>query len=119
MEWGVILEKVLMVVIEVLLPFLLVMVIRWVMKQYEYLHAKLTVEQQQFIDSMAMSLVLAAEQVGLKDELLAEGEAKKEWVITRLEAAAQEKGINIDVHSLSDAIEAAVHKAFKMYKEQG
>lgn len=119
MDWGVIIEKVLLVVIEVLLPFLLVFAIRWLMKQAEYLQAKLTVEQRQFIETTAMSLVLAAEQIGLKDELLAAGEAKKEWVIVRLEEAAREHGINMDIHALSDAIEAAVHKAFKLVKEQG
>lgn len=114
MEWGVLLEKLLLGVIEGLLPFLLFFLIQWVMRQVDYVKAKLTTEQRQFVETMAMSLVLAAEQVGLKDELLTAGEEKKQWVLTRLEASLKENNIYMDLGALSDAVESAVHKAFKL-----
>ena len=113
-NWSEIIQQSLLVIIQVLLPIALVFIINWIRKQSTLLETKISAEQLELVRSMVSQLVLAAEQVGLKDSLLAAGDAKKEWVLMKLEEQLSAKGINIDLNILSDEVEAAVHRAFKL-----
>ena len=118
-DWGLILQTILMVIINVALPVVLVAVIKWVRLKIDEVKSKIDTQTLSIVNTLAMQLVLAAEQSGLKDQLLQEGAAKKEWVIAQLSQSLAEKGIHMDIQALSNAIEAAVYEAFKQSKPSG
>jgi hypothetical protein len=107
-------QTLLLTLIQVLVPVFLGFAIVWVKGQIEAGKAKLSKEQLDMMTSLAQKFVLAAEQNGLTGAIKDEAAAKKEWALLRLESEMDQRGIHMDVRLLSDAIESAVHEAFKM-----
>jgi len=68
------------------------------------------------LSGIVQANVRAAEQLGLKDELLQSGQAKKLWVLKQVELAAERIGIEIDANELSNMIETAVWDEFNRLK---
>jgi len=117
MDTSALLQKVLEVVIQVALPFVLAMLFAWLRQQYLKVKAQIPVEQFEFAANLAEQFVLAAEQTGLKDELLKLGQDKKEWVLSHLDAELQKRGVKLDLAVLSALVESAVYSAITMFKE--
>jgi hypothetical protein len=106
-------QTILMVAIQVLLPILLGFAVLWIKQQIEVGKTKLSKEQLDLLQTLAQQYVMAAEQTGLTNELLKEGTAKKEWVLARMESEVSKRGLSIDVRMLSDLVESEVYKAFR------
>lgn len=115
LEIGSLIQTVLVIIIQVLLPVALGYVVMWLKAKVEEVKARIPAEQLEFATVLAQQLVMAAEQSGLSGQIAAEGKAKKEWVIARLQLALEEKGIKMDVKYLSDLIEGEVYRVFKAY----
>lgn len=112
-QYSELIQSLLITMIQVLLPVLLAYCVAWVKKQYELVRARIPAEQLAFLDALIAQFVLAAEQSGLSGQIANEGAAKKEWVILRLQEAAEKYGLKLDMNEISDLIEAKVYEAFK------
>jgi hypothetical protein len=95
-------------IIQILLPILLTAAVGYLFRQYQIVTARIPAEQLELARQIVRSLVLAAEQTGLVGAIKNEGEAKKEWVLQRAEEYLLSKGVKLDLHLLSDLIEAEV-----------
>lgn len=113
MEYSELLQKSLEVAIQVLLPVVLGFLVVFIRAKIAEVKSKIPQEQMQFASALAKMLVLAAEQNGLIGALEDVGEEKKRWVMGMLDQALKERGIVLDLETLSAMIEAAVHEAFK------
>lgn len=113
------LQTLLETVIVVFVPILASILAAYLKKTLDQAKQKLTDQQYIFISNVLSDFVRAAEQTGLKDELLKEGSAKKEWVLNESAAYLESKGIKIDVKELSVLIENAVLDNFNWGKLSG
>jgi hypothetical protein len=113
MDYDALLQSVLTTLIEVLLPVLLGVVIYWIKQQAALVKARIPAEQLEFASGLARQFVLAAEQSGLAGYIKDAGLEKKEWVLLRLESALAQKGIRLDMRTLSDLVEAQVYDAIR------
>jgi hypothetical protein len=104
-------------VIQVLLPIILALVAAVLYKYYQKVKVGANADQVEFIEMIVRQLILSAEQTGLKDALLKEGEAKKVWVIEQATKALAAKGIKIDLAYLSTIIEKIVYEEFTTWKK--
>lgn len=102
------LQTIVITIIQVMAPIIAGLVIRLFLLQISKIKASLTSEEYEFASKLAKQLVLAAEQNGLKDQFLAEGSAKKEYVLSHMEALLKSKGIKLNIRMISDIVEAAV-----------
>jgi len=111
-DWGSIVEKVLLAVIAVALPILLKMLADWLqLKRDEF--ENLVGEELSFALADAVRIaVLAAEQSGLAKLIEDTAEAKKRYAFDIAERYLHERGFNIDLDLISAAIEAAVKERF-------
>jgi hypothetical protein len=58
-------------------------------------------------------LIQAAEQSGVKDDIVRTGAEKKAWVLDRASTLLAERGItDIDIETLSDLVEASIMQGF-------
>jgi hypothetical protein len=111
-EWGTLLQPILVTLIQILLPVILGALALWLKELIAGARAKLSTEQLAFMESLASQLVLAAEQSGLTGAISDLGAEKKQWVIDQLQAVADAKHIKLDMDQLSALVEAAVVAAF-------
>ena len=110
-----ILQLVLVTSIQVILPVILTaVVIPLIQVASHYLKNKLSASDLAVAIELTRQFVLAAEQNGLKDEVMGLAANKKAYVINRLETELARKGIHLNMELLSDLIEAQVHDAFKL-----
>lgn len=112
------LQKTLETVITVLLPVLLAYAVAWLKVQTDKIKASISTEEWNFAVSLVDKLVIAAEQTGLKDELLKEGAAKKAWVLEQAQAALNAKNIKIDVAVLAAIVEDTVYNELNWKRNQ-
>ena len=110
------LQTLLETLIVVFLPILLSLLGAYLKKLLDQATQKLTDQQYKFIGEVIDNLVRAAEQTGLKDELLKEGSAKKEWVLKEASAYLVGKGIKLDLDELSALVESLVLENFNWNK---
>ena len=113
MEWSGVLQTIVEMALEILLPVVLGFAVVWLRAQIQNQKAKLDADQLAMAEAFVSSFVFAAEQSGLSEQISAAGEAKKEWVIAQVQAALDAKGIALDIEVISGLIEAAVYKAWK------
>lgn len=111
-EWGVVLQMLLVTLINVFVPILAGATIILVKNLIVKVKASVDAEKLAYVEALVESLVLAAEQSGLSGELSKIGAEKKAWVIQRLEEELAKRGIKMDVKMLSDLVEAAVWRSF-------
>jgi hypothetical protein len=111
-EWGIVLQQILIVVLNILLPVVLGYAALWIRGLVAQGKAKLTAEQLAIATSFVESFVFAAEQSGLTGTIEDIGEAKKAWVLERVQTALDAQGISIDVEVIADLIEAHVYKSW-------
>lgn len=112
------LQVVLDTLIRLLLPILLTAAVGYFYRQYQVLSARIPAEQLLLAQEIVRQLVLAAEQAGLTDAIQNEGEVKKEWVLQRAEEYLASKGIKLDLHTLSNLVEAQVLESLNFEKYQ-
>lgn len=111
-DYGKLIQMALETVIVVFLPVLLAYAVAWVNQQTRLLKAGETKATYEYTVGVVRDLVQAAEQIGLKQELLTIGADKKAWVMAQAEASLAQKGIHMDVSALSAVVEAQVYQAF-------
>jgi hypothetical protein len=111
-------QTLLMTLIQVMVPVLLGFLVALSKTIIDQAKSRMSQEQLAFASDLARQLVLAAEQNGLTGAIKDEAAAKKEWVILRLESELAKRGVKLDIHVLSDLIEAAVHETFKLPKAE-
>lgn len=117
-DWGEIIQAVLMTLIQVLLPFLIVGLLVLIRTLWQKYKAQLSVEQLTFITKLIENFVKAAEQQGLTGIISREGAAKKRWVIDRAEETLLAKGLKIDLDEISDLIESIYYDTIKRWKDE-
>lgn len=108
MDYNEMLQLVFELAITILLPIFLGMAIGAVRTWWTSVKARIPQEQYEFAFVLAKQLVLAAEQSGLAGMIKNDAETKKNWVLDRMEKGLADNGIELDLHTLSDMIEAAV-----------
>jgi len=110
-----ILQSLLVTIIQVIVPVILTAVVVPLAKVgIDYLRSKVSEGNLAVAIELSRQLVLAAEQNGLKDDLMNLAVNKKSYVLDRLQAELALKGIHLDITLLSDLIEAQVHESFKL-----
>jgi len=110
------LQTLLETLIVVFLPIILSLLGAYLKKLLDQATQKLTDAQYKFVSEVIDNLVRAAEQTGLKNELLKEGSAKKEWVLKEASAYLVGKGIKLDLDELSALVESLVLENFNWNK---
>lgn len=118
MEYSILIQKALEVVITVLLPVVLGYLVILLKSVGEKIKQQVGKEQWEVVSTLAGQFVSAAEQLGLKDEALAVGEAKKQWVLEQLQGELSRRKINIDVATLAALIEAVVYDELNWTKRK-
>ena len=63
------------------------------------------------INWMLRTLVMAAEQSWLRDEVLRQGEEKREWVLAEARRWLEEVGFPVDVQAIEEELELIVERA--------
>lgn len=92
-------------------PILIAFVIGWVRQLMAKAKASVTTEQWLLLQSLAATVVAAAEQSGLAGQIAATGQAKKAWAISELTRLAEEHGLTgLDLGTLSSIIEGEVFR---------
>jgi hypothetical protein len=112
MDESILLQKLLEVAIQVLVPILLGLV--GVLVKEAWAWVKAHVDQTKLETAMAVieALVKAAEQNGLKDELFKVGANKKAYVMDLAAAELAKHNIVLDLETLSAMVESAVYDEF-------
>ena len=88
----------------------LVLFLRPVLQRWdEKMAAEVGARQWRLFKDLVVQFVLAAEQRGAWDDLLKEGEAKKQWVIDKTTQACLDRGFNFSPQEVDAAVEEAVH----------
>jgi hypothetical protein len=108
MDWNSILQPFLVTLIQVFTPIVLAGLFALIRILIEQIKTNVDATKLALATSLAQQFVMAAEQSGLAGAIAAEGKAKKEWALSRLEMEMAKRGIKIDAHVLSDLIESAV-----------
>jgi hypothetical protein len=94
------------------IPILIAFLFQWLRQRGQEWRARLTVQQQQFIDSAIGMAVRAAEQSGLAGQLAGGGAAKKAYAIKAAQDYLNRLGVQVDVSGLANLVEAEVNKQF-------
>lgn len=110
------LTAVAMQVLAILLPVAIGYAVLLINSALKYLKARIGEQKYQEVYDFIRLLVLAAEQTGLKGDVLATGAEKKKWVLDRIQSYVDEKGYPINVADLSSMIEAAVMEEINRHK---
>ena len=112
MDWGKLFTDFVVVAIEILLPVVLIAIVAWLRpllkRADEKMASEIGLANWAFFKSLAIQYVLAAEQRGLWDDLLSEGDARKRWTIQRLQEACDRYGLGIGIAEIDAAVEDAV-----------
>ena len=102
-SWSQIAGDVVTQILRVVLPFLIILVIKWVME----IGLKIREEKPEFeamLDYAARMAVFAAEQLYGAGK----GDEKKKYAIESVQNYLYERGINVNLAIITDAIESAV-----------
>ncbi|MBI4772074.1 MAG: hypothetical protein HY784_17075 [Chloroflexi bacterium] len=84
----------------------------WLRQRAQELHSRLTVQQQQLVDTVISSVVRAAQQQGIVGELKTGG-AKREYALKMASGFLARYGITgLDLSKLAALVEAEVNKQF-------
>ncbi len=94
------------------IPIVVVFLFQWLRQKEAEVRARLTVQQQQFVDTAVSLAVRAAEQAGLSNQLAGGGQAKKAYAVKAVQDYLNRLGIKVDVNLLVTLLEAEVHKQF-------
>lgn len=79
----------------------------------EQLRARLGKEQFELLGMLARQAVMAAEQAGLTQGLINAGAEKKHQAMTSIQNELDRRGIQLNVETIADAVEAAVWSEIK------
>lgn len=113
MDWNEVLTNILVALITAFVPVIGTLVVTYVRKQIAKLDklaaAEIGEQQWYLIKTLVNQFVDAAEQLGVWNDLLKEGKAKKKWVMEQMDKALQHYGIDLDEELISAAIESSVH----------
>ena len=101
-------QAILSVVVSVVVPALAYFVASWLRAQAGMLRAKMTTEQQKFVDGLIYDLVAAAEQYDLAGIAKRSGEQKKAWVVRKAQEKLDSAGLKWDAATLADIVEAKI-----------
>lgn len=112
------LQKLLETLIVVFVPILASLLGVYLKRLVDQAGQKLTAQQREFVSGVISDFVKAAEQTGLKNELLKVGTEKKQWVLREASAYLVGKGIKLDLDELSSLIESAVLDNFNWGRTQ-
>lgn len=104
--------QLLQLVLEALLPVLAVMAIKWVQVLIKNGIAKLEPNVQDILNEGVRIAVLAAEQMGLSQQL----QEKKAFALEMAQLYLAEHGVELDIEVIAAAIEAAVMDEFNRGK---
>ncbi|NIP51918.1 MAG: hypothetical protein GWN00_33305 [Aliifodinibius sp.] len=111
-DWNEILTNLLIAAVTTTLPVFLGLLWAWVRPLLKRLDAEAAARigavEWDFIKAMVAQFVAAAEQRGVWDDLLADGKAKKTWVLRNVDAYLRKYGIDLDESLIDAAIEEAV-----------
>lgn len=113
-----ILQALLETLITVLVPVLATFAIAGIRVWMTKAQASIPAEQLAFASSLAKEFVKAAEQSGLAGLIADEGREKKAFVISKMEAVLEQKGIKIDMDVISALVESAVYEAVTQSKQE-
>lgn len=111
-----ILQSVLKVLIDVLLPVVLVAVVAGIKELIAWVKGRIKEQHLEIALALAAEVVKAAEQNGLAGYIKNEAQVKREWALAQLELALAKRGIRLDLDELYLLIEAQVMEAFNQYK---
>lgn len=112
-------ELLLQATILVVVPALATIFAKWLLVKVDATKASIPSEVLWTIEAVAKMVVEAAEQSGLKDELLAEGADKKAWAMQYGEdLLRQQLGLHLDLNKLGDAFWESVLKGLNVAVEQ-
>ena len=109
--WADFVSILLKAIIAALLPIGLYYVRMWLMVRIEATTRDLTAVQLATINWMLRTLVMAAEQSWLRDEVLRQGEEKREWVLAEARRWLEQVGPPVDVQAIDDEMELIVERA--------
>lgn len=115
-EQSTILQYVLVITIQTLLPIVLGYVAVFVQKKIKELQGKIDADKLELAVGLARQLVMAAEQSGLAGYLEDQADVKKRWVIENLETELAKRKIFLDLDTLSNLVEAQVMEIFNLNK---
>lgn len=116
-DWAVLIQLLLQTMITVFVPVIAAFAVSWLRTKSAEIKSQIPVNQMALAEQLIAQFVKAAEQSGLKNELMAAGSAKKAMVLQLAETELTKKGINLDLEVLSAMIEAAVYEEFTKSKE--
>lgn len=124
-DWGSILTQFFLIVITLAVPPLVTALMIYIQGQNELRKSRMDSEtlanyerQLGIVKKLAREFVYAAEQSGLSGQIKNIGAEKKDLVLAQLESELERRGIQMDLHVLSNAVEAAVFEGFTQWKEQ-
>ena len=104
-DWSVVGGEIMTQVLKIVLPLFVALIIKWAVELYH----KIKTEQPDWtpiLEYAAEMAVLAAEQIYGDGQ----GAEKKKYAIQTIEKLLAEKGIQLNVSVIEDAIEAEVYK---------
>lgn len=108
-EYKDLLTTLLVTVISVALPILLVWLRQWLNEKKGELRQQVGEQQWYQMRQVVALFCEAAEQTGLKTELLKTGAEKKAWVLDQMDAWLKATGVPIDIKAVEAAVEATVY----------
>lgn len=94
------------------IPILVAFLFQWLRQKNAEIRARLSLQQQQFIDSALGLAVRAAEQMGATQQLSGGAQAKKAFAIKTAQDYLNRLGIKLDVSAVATLVEAEVNKQF-------
>ncbi len=106
------LQKILEYVLPILATQVAILLVAWIMKEFNAIKAKLNAEQQIMLDTAVSIAVKAAEQLKLKDAAI----DKKNEALKIAQNYLDVHKVKIDLATLDAAIEAAVFANFNANK---
>jgi hypothetical protein len=113
--WEII-QKFILLVIGVVLPPVLVLLTREAQKVsnalVERIQGEIGMSNYAMVQSMVKEAVLAAEQLGLTEQIENVGEQKKRFAMNYVQGLLEARGIEINLNEIEGAIEAAVKDTF-------
>jgi hypothetical protein len=115
-DWGLVLQKILMIIIEMCLPIALAQLVAWLNARSAEARAMAHKHNLDTAMGLVYQFVLAAEQCGITGAILNEGAEKKKFVLNLVETELAARGIKIDLDTLDAMIEGAVHEAFNKFE---
>jgi len=108
-------ELLLQSVITLAVPVITALLVAWLRAKVQESKGQLPGEVRWAIEAVAALVVEAAEQSGLKDEILKEGSAKKAWAMQYGEELLREQlGLFLDLEKLGDDFWQAILRGLDM-----